>query len=138
MCYTPQYLTLYHPRCRSYHLRLEVPSSESPKPFTKASEPTSNQAHTRNSARTYCLMVAPSNAKHVKQELQKLECLDKSFRMIKLSSSIALPIKQETLKALKIDFNSEVPKEPWHSLILDQGELEMPYSTSQYAAKGRR
>ena len=126
-----------------------MPSSQSLQPLSKVSGfKTANSLETesKKSAITNVVLVAPTNAKRVKMELQSLGWLDKRFRMIKLSpNNIALPIKQDAWQSLKAaDLQTAETTSPqektWHSLILNQEEKheDMPFSTSQFAAKGKR
>jgi hypothetical protein len=79
------------------------------------------------------IFVQPKDAKQVKTMLQKQGWLDKRLRMTKTTCvengnpCIAIPITVP---------HSEV-KDPLDDYILDCGELEMPYSTSQFASKKR-
>lgn len=125
-----------------------MPSSQFLQPLSKVSGSkiaNSLESKSKKSAITNVVLVAPTNAKRVKMELQSLGWLDKRFRMIKLSpNNIALPIKQDawqSLKAVDLQKGTTPPQEKtWLSLILNQEEKheDMPFSTSQFAAKGKR
>jgi tRNA G37 N-methylase Trm5 len=85
---------------------------------------------------THAVTVAPKDAKAVKTKLQSLGWLDKRYRMIKQSpQTIAVPIESSALDSMQQIL--ENPSEPWHSLLLGLGEEDMPFSTSQFASKGK-
>jgi hypothetical protein len=125
--------------CRSYHVRLELPSAKNLEPLSKATRSKTDKTPldaSKKSVTTYTVMVAPSNAKPVKKKLQDLGWLDKRFRMTKLSSSqIAIPVIADAWEELRKQLGSETTEESWYALILDQGQQEMPFSTAQFAAK---
>jgi hypothetical protein len=128
--------------CRSYHVRLELPSAKNLEPLSKATRSKTDKTPLdacKKSVMTYAVMVAPPNAKPVKKKLQDLGWLDKRFRMTKLSSSqIAIPVNADAWHELRKQLGLETTEESWYDLILDQGQQEMPFSTAQFAAKGKR
>lgn len=97
-----------------------------------------NQGSNQKSSMAHVVTVTPKNAKAVKTKLEALGWLDKRYRMTKKQSPqvIAVPIDSSSLESIQQIL--ENPSEPWHSFLLDQGKEEMPFSTSQFAAKGKR
>jgi hypothetical protein len=76
--------------------------------------------------------VEPANAKEAKDALLDCGYLDKCFRMIKTPTkagvaAVAIPI---TAPYPEIQQDIESTCNNW---ILEHGQLEMPFSTSQYA-----
>lgn len=127
---------------RSYHVRLEVPSTDkkmaaSVSRATVRSKPAKTPLDSsKKSAMAYVVMVAPPNAKGAKTKLQAQGWLDKRYRMTKSSSSqIAVPITANAWHELRKEL--AIAEGPWHGVILDQGQQEMPLSTAQFAAKGK-
>ena len=125
---------------RSYHIRLEMPATSPVQTLAKKTGPqstTTTEGTNKKSSVTLVVRVAPKNAKVVKTKLESLGWLDKRYRMVKQSSDvISVPVDSSSLEA--IQQVQQNPIEPWHSLLLGHGEEEMPFSTSQFAAKGKR
>lgn len=89
---------------------------------------------------TDVVYVRKRNAKAVKTALEKLNLLDKRFRMIPVDGfeeesgkEIAVPITEDCLHLLS-NANSKKSME-WASLVEGMGQQEMPFSTSQFARK---
>ena len=123
----------------SYHIRLKLQSSN-PQPTlfekTESKSVVTNGDIKKKSSMTHAVTVAPKDAKAVKTKLQSLGWLDKRYRMIKQSpQTIAVPIESSALDSMQQIL--ENPSEPWHSLLLGLGEEDMPFSTSQFASKGK-
>lgn len=96
----------------------------------------SNSHNDKKSSVTHVVTVAPKDAKAVKTKLQSLGWLDKRFRMIKQSPQvIAVPIESYAMNTIQQIL--ENPSQPWHSLLTGLEEEDMPFSTSQFASKGK-
>ncbi|KAL3933029.1 MAG: hypothetical protein SGBAC_010576 [Bacillariaceae sp.] len=128
-----------HSFASSYHIRLELPSTNPQPALSKKTEskPVAiNGDIDKKSSLTYVVSVAPKDAKAVKTKLRSLGWLDKRYRMTKNSAqTIAVPIESSGMDSIPQIL--ENPSEPWHSLLLGLGEEDMPFSTSQFAAKGK-
>ncbi|CAJ1937804.1 unnamed protein product [Cylindrotheca closterium] len=134
-----------HSFASSYHIRLKMRSVDSQPALLKNKTESKSVAAANNgdvinkkSSMTHVVTVAPKDAKAVKTKLQSLGWLDKRYRMIKQSPQIiAVPI----IESSALDSMPEMlenPSEPWHSLLLGLGQEDMPFSTSQFASKGKR
>jgi hypothetical protein len=118
-------------------IALEQPAGTTTK--TKSTNKKSSPSEAK-SAITNVLYVAPVDAKRLKSELESRSLLDKGFRMTKLSSGqIAVPVTVQA--AAGKTFKEEAPSAAevsWKSCIVGQGKEEMPFSTAQFAARGKR
>jgi tRNA wybutosine-synthesizing protein 3 len=130
---------------QSYYLEIDIHGANTS--VTKISDPTmaatddfSNQAQdttanenqTKESTTSHVVYVEPANAKEAKDALLDCGYLDKCFRMIKTPTkagvaAVAIPI---TAPYPEIQQDIESTCNNW---ILEHGQLEMPFSTSQYA-----
>jgi hypothetical protein len=93
-----------------------------------------------NAEITNVVYVEPQNAKRMKNHLQEMGWLEKKYRMIKCTSTasndggskhlvkIAIPISNNC------DLTALLADDFCKSLIISDGQMEMPFSTSQYAA----
>jgi hypothetical protein len=93
-----------------------------------------------NAEITDVVYVDPQNAKRMKNHLQEMGWLEKKYRMIKCTSTasndggskqlikIAIPISNNC------DLTALLADDFCKSLIISDGQMEMPFSTSQYAA----
>lgn len=89
--------------------------------------------------------VSKHNAKVLKTELERLQFLDKRFRMTPVergegNNVIAAPITEPCLRLLSNVGDSSLNDEhaSWMSLVKGTGTEEMPWSTSQFAKKNKK
>jgi tRNA wybutosine-synthesizing protein 3 len=139
----------------SYHVRIDLSCSETsadgnrcmtleqPSGTTTKMKSTNKKSSPSEakSAITNVLYVAPVDAKRLKSELESRSLLDKGFRMIKLSSGqIAVPVTVQAAagKTFQEETSSSAAEGSWKSCIVGQGKEEMPFSTAQFAARGKR
>eukprot|EP00980_Cylindrotheca_fusiformis_P008402 scaffold1776_cov106-Cylindrotheca_fusiformis.AAC.1 len=134
---------------KSYHVRIELPAAPAVSKSKKADTSfLDSSLQTKNSAMTFVVMVTPPTAKAVKAKLQAAGWLDKRYRMTKSTSSqsahqqIAIPVTEtgwnEIQNQLRWTTTTTTTTTEWQELILDHGQQEMPYSTSQFAAKKKK
>jgi len=96
-----------------------------------------------NSVMTDVVYVAPGNAKQLKSVLETKGWLDKRFRMTKVASIPSSEPEDNTSSnfpaiAVPICISLSVVLDECKQWILSHGQLEMPYSTSQFASGKRR
>jgi hypothetical protein len=99
-----------------------------------------------NSRTTKVVYVDPPNAKALKNYLQEKGWLDKKYRMTKVvaqSDGVGAPCGDVVPIALPIllhegDVSVLLADEFCKHIILSHGEMDMPFSTSQYAAGGNK
>jgi hypothetical protein len=114
-------------------LKASEQNSSSPKKILATS------THTK-AALADVVFVRKQNAKTVKTAMEKLNFLDKRYRMTPVSDEsvedgkeIAVPITEDFLHLLSNETALKEEFDSWISLLEGSGRQEMPFSTSQFA-----